>query len=57
MTYDIEAGRDPYVVPASGKVLVTGAPIEQGDGVAVTKESALEFEALQHTELVVVELV
>jgi len=40
-----------------GKVLVNGACIEEGDGLAVTKESVLEFEALEHTELVVVELV
>ena len=57
MRYDIGAGRDLYLVPALGKVLVNGACIEEGDGLAVTKESVLEFEALEHTELVVVELV
>jgi len=44
MRYDIEATRDLYAAARIGpKVLVNGACIEEGDGVAVTKESVLEF--------------
>jgi redox-sensitive bicupin YhaK (pirin superfamily) len=56
MKYEVLDGRDLYLVPAAGAVLLNGVRIEEGDGVAVTGERVLEFEALADTELVVVEL-
>ena len=56
MKYEVLDGRDLYLVPAVGAVLLNGVRVEEGDGVAVTGERVLEFEALADTELVVVEL-
>jgi redox-sensitive bicupin YhaK (pirin superfamily) len=57
MKYDVLDGRDLYLVPAAGTVFVNGVRAEEGDGVAITRETVLEFKALADTELVVVELV
>ncbi len=56
MKYEVLDGRDLYLVPAVGAVLLNGVRVEEGDGVAVTGERIVEFEALADTELVVVEL-
>ena len=57
MTHEVRPGRDLYVVPAAGKLSINGVQVEEGDGVAITNEAAIEFKALADTELVVVELV
>jgi quercetin 2,3-dioxygenase len=57
MSYDVLEGHDLYLVPAVGAVLVNGVLVEEDDGVAVARETVLEFKALADTELVVVELV
>ena len=57
LTYELEANHDLCLVPATGKLLVNGVPVDAGDGVAVTQETKVEFRALQDAELVVVELV
>jgi redox-sensitive bicupin YhaK (pirin superfamily) len=56
MTYEPRAGRDLYLVPASGTLSVNGARIDEGDGVAITNEASLNFEAFEESELVAVEL-
>ena len=56
LTYEIEAGRGIYLVPAAGQILVNGANAGEGDGVAITNEPKLEVTALQESEIVVVEL-
>jgi redox-sensitive bicupin YhaK (pirin superfamily) len=56
LTYELDTGRDLYLVPATGRVLVNGVAVDEGDGVAVTQETKIEFTALRDTELVVVEL-
>jgi redox-sensitive bicupin YhaK (pirin superfamily) len=57
LRYEIGAGHDLYLVPSTGSVRVDGVTIEAGDGVAVVDQTSVEFEAVQDTELVVVELV
>ena len=57
LRYEIGAGHDLYLVPSTGQVRVDGVTVEAGDGVAVLDQTSVEFEALQDTELVVVELV
>ena len=56
LSYEIGAGHDLYLVPSTGTVRVGGVEIEAGDGVAVINQATVEFEAVQDTELVVVEL-
>lgn len=56
LTYQVSAGHDLYLVPATGQVSINGVMANAGDGVAVTKEAAVEFKALQDTEPVVVDL-
>jgi hypothetical protein len=46
-----------YLVPSTGTVVINGVRVQQGDGVAITREPTLELRALEDTELVVVELV
>jgi hypothetical protein len=54
--HELRAGRDLYMVPATGAFTVNGILVETGDGVAVSNESLLEFNALEDVELVLVEL-
>lgn len=56
LRYEISAGHDLYLVPSTGSVRVDGVTVEAGDGVAVVHQTSVEFEAVQDTELVVVEL-
>jgi redox-sensitive bicupin YhaK (pirin superfamily) len=56
VTYECAAGHSIYLVPASGQVRVNDVTVNEGDGVAITKESRLELTALQASEVVVVEL-
>ena len=56
LTYEVSAGHDLYLVPAAGQVSINGVLANVGDGVAATKEAAVEVRALQDTELVVIEL-
>jgi redox-sensitive bicupin YhaK (pirin superfamily) len=54
--HELGNGRDLYVVPSTGSVLVDGVTVEAGDGVAVLGQASVAFEAIQDTELVIVEL-
>jgi len=56
LTHELAAGRDVYLVPSAGRVMVNGMQVDEGDGVAVTNEMKIEFTALRDTQLVVVEL-
>ena len=53
---EIQRGHDLYVVPSTGSLLVDGVVVEAGDGVALTGQVVVEFEAVEDTELVIVEL-
>jgi hypothetical protein len=54
LTYEIDAGRGIYLVPAVGQILVNAARV--GDGLAVTNDARLKLTALHDSEVVVVEL-
>ena len=54
--HEIGSGHDLYVVPSTGTVRVDGVTVEAGDGVAVLGQASVAFEAVQDTELVIVEL-
>ena len=56
MRHLLEGTRDVYVVPAAGTVSINGAQIGTGDGAAISREAALEFEALEDAEVVAVEV-
>ena len=56
LKHAIGTGRDLYLVPSTGKVLVDGIAVEAGDGVAVAGQAGVEFAAVQDTDLVIVEL-
>ena len=56
LSWKLATGRSAYLVPASGKVLVNGVEVEEGDGVAVTDEARIELIALRDAEVVAVEL-
>jgi redox-sensitive bicupin YhaK (pirin superfamily) len=57
LSYDIGVGHSLYLVPSTGTVRVDGVTVEAGDGVAVVNQTSVQFEAVQDTELVVVELI
>ena len=56
LRHEIDAGHALYLVPSTGTVRVDGVEVEAGDGVAVIKQTSVEFMAVQDTELVIVEL-
>lgn len=56
LRHEIVGGRDLYLVPSAGTVVVDGVVVEAGDGVAVIGQASVEFEAVQDTDLVIVEL-
>jgi len=56
VTYAIRDRHDLYVVLSRGEVLVNGLRLGQGDGVAVSDEAELRFEALSEADVVVAEL-
>lgn len=45
-----------YLVPTLGAVTVNGATVEGGDGVAMTQERVLAVEAIDDTEVILVEV-
>jgi redox-sensitive bicupin YhaK (pirin superfamily) len=55
VTYDAAPWRHQYLVPATGSIRVNGAEARTRDGVAITGEEAIEIEALEDTELVMVD--
>ena len=48
--------RQGYLVPTLGAVSVNGERVEAGDGIAMTEESMLVVEAIDDTEVVLVEV-
>jgi redox-sensitive bicupin YhaK (pirin superfamily) len=53
--YDTSADRHLYLVPATGRVRIGAVEAAARDGVAITGESAVEIEALEDSELVLVD--
>ncbi|MCQ4286922.1 pirin family protein [Pseudomonas stutzeri] len=54
--YRIGDGRKVYLVPASGRIEVAGLVAATGDGVAVRDETLLTVKALEHSEVVLVDV-
>ncbi|UPQ84073.1 pirin family protein [Pseudomonas knackmussii] len=54
--YPIAAGRNVYLVPASGRVEIGGQIAAAGDGVAVRDEARLMIRALEDSEIVLVDV-
>ncbi|MCA1978874.1 MAG: pirin family protein [Thiobacillus sp.] len=52
VTLTLAPGRRAWLHVATGRVKVRGYPLEAGDAVAITHESAVEIEALEPSELV-----
>ena len=57
LTYDLDAGRHAYLVPATGAVEVNGVHLDARDGAAVSQETAVTITALQDAEIVLVDAV
>lgn len=51
----IGSGRHVYLVPATGKLLVDGEPVEARDGVALTGGRTVTIEATEDAEIVLVD--
>ncbi len=54
--HSLAPGRSAWVHLARGRALIAGETLEAGDGLAVSDESALQFEGLDNAELVVWDL-
>lgn len=55
LTHDLP-GRNAYLVAAKGRVLINGATLSAGDGLAISDEKNLAIQAQENAELVLVEL-
>lgn len=53
--YETEPNRHLYLVPATGRVRIGGVEAEARDGVAIKGEQVIEIEALEDSELVLVD--
>ena len=55
VSYDLAAGRNGYLVPATGAIEVNGVRANARDGVAISDENNLTITALADSELVLVD--
>ena len=55
VTYEAQPGRHQYLVATGGRIRVNGAEANPRDGIAITGEEAIEVEALEDCELVMVD--
>ena len=55
-SHSVEEGRRVYLVPVRGKITVNGQDISARAGVAITDERLLTIEALEDTEVVLLDL-
>jgi quercetin 2,3-dioxygenase len=53
--HPLAAGRYAYLALAAGAATVNGKPLNRGDGIAVADEPGIRIDALQPTELVLVD--
>jgi len=56
VVHQLPEGRAAYVVPARGAVRLNGSLIPERSGVAVTDEHALDIEAIDEAEIVIVDI-
>ena len=55
VTYEAQPWRHQYLVATGGRIRVNGAEANPRDGIAITGEEAIEVEALEDCELVMVD--
>jgi quercetin 2,3-dioxygenase len=55
--YPLGAGRNAYLVPATGAIEVNGVKLNARDGAAIVEEAVLSIKALEDSEIVLVETV
>lgn len=55
LTLDVDPKRHLYLVPATGAIHVNGLSAAARDGIAITGETCLDIEAVEETELVLVD--
>ena len=55
LTYDLAEGRYAYLVPATGRVTINGQPFEARDGAAIRGGGSIVIEALEDSEIVLVD--
>ena len=55
LTYDLGAGRHAYLVAARGRIRVNGEDADPRDGIAIRDVGAIEVEAIDDAELVLVD--
>ena len=55
VTYEAQPWRHQYLVATGGRIRVNGAEANPRDGIAITGEQAIEVEALEDCELVMVD--
>jgi redox-sensitive bicupin YhaK (pirin superfamily) len=53
--YAIGAARNGYLVPATGKILVNGITVNARDGAAIQKEAVVAIQAIEDSEIVLVD--
>jgi quercetin 2,3-dioxygenase len=53
--YRLGTARHAYLVPAVGKIEVNGTPVDARDGLAIEDETVLKVEALEDSEIVLVD--
>ena len=54
-TYPADAARHQYLVSPIGKIRVNGVEAKPRDGIAITGETSITVEAIEDTELVMVD--
>ena len=55
VTYEAQPWRHQYLVATGGRIRINGAEANPRDGIAITGEEAIEVEALEDCELVMVD--
>jgi quercetin 2,3-dioxygenase len=53
--YQLGTGRHAYLVPSRGTVAVNGVQVAERDGAAISEEQTLRIEALDDSEIVLVD--
>lgn len=55
VTYDAQAGRHLYLVPATGRIEIDGQPFEARDGAAILAGGPITITAIEDAEIVLVD--
>jgi redox-sensitive bicupin YhaK (pirin superfamily) len=55
LSYALDAGRKAYLAPAKGEVIVNGQLVKEAEGLALWRAGSIQAEAVQDSELVVID--